>query len=251
MRLQEKVTVVTGAASGIGKAMALRFAREGARLVLGDINEDAVLGTAAEIEREGAQAVTVVGDLGDSAVVNDLVDRAWSEWGRLDILCNNAGILDALTPVADCSDELWEQVMSVNLTGPMMTCRRALPKMIEQGGGVLLNTTSVAASGGGRGGAAYTASKHGVLGLTRSIAWYYGDKGIRCNAISPGAIMTPMAIQKQPHSGGMEKMAPHIPIIQRYGEPDEVASAALFLVSDEATYLNGSVLTVDGGWTIF
>jgi len=250
MKLENKVAIITGAGSGIGRAMALRFSAAGARVVLGDINEDGVGGTLSAVKEAGGTGVVVIGDVGTAEVAKELVARAKEEFGRVDILCNNAGVLDALTPLGDCSDELWDKVIRVNLTGPMLTSREAIKVMIEQGEGVILNTASVASSGGGRGGAAYTASKHGVLGLTRSIAWYYGDKGIRCNAIAPGAIMTPMAMQL-PHEGGLNKLSPYLPVIQRYGEPDEVANAAMFLVSDDAKYLNGSVLTVDGGWTLF
>ena len=250
MKLENKVAIITGAGSGIGRAMALTFSGAGATVVLGDINEDGVGGTLTAVEEQWGRGAIVVGDVGLVETARELIGRTHKDFGRVDILCNNAGILDSLTPAADCSDELWDQVIRVNLTGPMRISREALPVMIEQGEGVILNTASVASSGGGRGGAAYTASKHGVLGLTRSIAWYYGDRGIRCNAIAPGAIMTPMSMQ-MPHEGGLQKLSPYLPVIKRYGEPEEVANAAMFLVSDEAKYLNGSVLTVDGGWTLF
>ena len=250
MKLEGKVAIVTGAASGIGQAMALRFAKEGARVMATDVNESGVNGTLETIRAEGGSGLAFIGDIGDRDCVKTLVAQAEAEFGAVDILCNNAGVLDALTPLAECEDDMWERVMRVNLTGPMMACREVLPGMIERGGGAILNTASIAADGGGRGGAAYTVSKHGVLGLTRSTAWYYGDKGIRCNAIAPGAIMTPMAMQTT-HEGGAVKLATYLPAISRYGEPAEVAGAALFLVSDEAKYINGSVLTIDGGWTLF
>ena len=250
MRLENQVAIVTGAASGIGKAMAQRFGKEGSKLVLADINEDALGSVVAEVTEAGGTAVAYAGNLVDPEVAKELIEKAVSEYGQLNILCNNAGVLDKLTPVADLTDEMWDLVMGVNAKAPMMTCRSALPIMIEQGAGIILNTASVAASSPGCGGAAYTASKHAILGLTKSIAWFYGDKGIRCNAMSPGAIMTPMAMSKT-HPAGMEKMAPYLPIISRYADPGEVADAALFLVSDEAKYLNGSNLTVDGGWTLF
>jgi len=250
MRLENQVAIITGGASGIGKAMAQRFGKEGAKLVLADINEDALGSVVAEITEAGGTAVAYAGNLADPEIAKGLIEKAVSEYGQLNILCNNAGVLDKLTPVADLTDEMWDLVMGVNAKAPMMTCRSALPIMIEQGGGIILNTASVAASSPGCGGAAYTASKHAILGLTKSIAWFYGDKGIRCNAMSPGAIMTPMAMGKA-HPSGMEKMAPYLPIIGRYADPAEVANAALFLVSEEASYLNGSNLTVDGGWTLF
>ena len=250
MRLENQVAIITGAASGIGKAMAEAFGMAGAKLVLADINEGALSDVVSNLVERGVEGVAYTGNLAEPKIADELVARAVREFGRLNILCNNAGVLDRLTPVADVSDELWDQVMGVNVTAPMMLCRRAIPIMLEEGGGVILNTASVAASSPGCGGAAYTASKHAVLGLTKSIAWFYGDRGIRCNAISPGAIMTPMSAAI-PHSGGMEKMAPYLPIIGRYADPSEVADAALFLVSDESKYMNGSNLTIDGGWTLF
>ena len=251
MKLEDKVAIITGAAQGIGKAMALRFAAEGAKVVIGDLNEEASTQVAKEITDAGGEATIVTGDCATQEGADALVERATGKFGKLDILCNNAGVLDGLTPCVDTTDELWDKVIRVNLTGPMLLCRRAIPVMLEQGGGSILNTASVAADGGGRGGFSYTASKHGVDGITRSIAWYYGKKGIRCNAIEPGAVMTPMALNMKTHQGGMEAMAPYLPIIQRYGDPKEIANAALFLVSDEASYINGSILKVDGGWTLF
>lgn len=250
MKLEDKVAIVTGGASGIGKAMALLFAKEGAKVVIGDLNEKAAGEVVLEIEESGGKAIAVVGDCCTPEGADKLVSAATSTYGSLDILCNNAGVLDGLTPAAEVTDELWDKVIAVNLTGPMMLSRRALAIMLEQGSGAILNTSSVASDRAGRGGAAYTASKHGVNGLTKSIAFHYGDKGIRCNAISPGAIMTPMAIAKMPNQTGMEKMAPFLPLIQRYGQPEEVANAALFLVSEESKYINGSILTIDNGWAL-
>ena len=250
MKLEDKVAIVTGGASGIGKAMALLFAKEGAKVVIGDLNEKAAGEVVSEIEAAGGQASAVVGDCCTPEGADKLVSAATSTYGRLDILCNNAGVLDGLTPAAEVTDELWDKVIAVNLTGPMMLSRRALAIMLEQGSGTILNTSSVASESAGRGGTAYTASKHGVNGLTKSIAFYYGDKGIRCNAIAPGSIMTPMAMGKMPNQMGMEKMAPFLPLIQRYGQPEEVANAALFLVSDESKYINGSILTIDNGWAL-
>ena len=250
MKLEEKVAIVTGGASGIGKAMAVLFAKEGAKVVIGDLNEKAAGEVVAEIEEAGGKALAVIGDCCTPEGADKLVSAATSNFGSLDILCNNAGILDGLTPAAEVTDELWDKAIAVNLTGPMMLSRRALAIMLEQGSGTILNTSSVASDCAGRGGTAYTASKHGVNGLTKSIAFYYGDKGIRCNAIAPGSIMTPMAIAKMPNQMGMEKMAPFLPLIQRYGQPEEVANAALFLVSDDSKYINGSILTIDNGWAL-
>lgn len=241
MKLAGKVAVVTGAGSGIGRAIARRFAREGANVVCVDIDAARVEEVAAEVG-----GTPCVADVANPDDVARMLDRP-----RVDILCNNAGVLDALTPVADVSDALWRRVMSVNLDGPFYACRAVIPKMIAQGGGVILNTCSAAALSGGRAGAAYTTAKHGLLGLTRSVAWYYGEQGIRCVALAPGAIQTKMHTREAPHEGGMARYAPYFPTVPPHGKASQVADAACFLVSDDAAYVNGEILTVDGGWNAF
>lgn len=247
-RLAGKVAVITGAASGIGKAMARRFAAEGAAILAADIDATRLERVVGGLIDRGAAAAGRVADISDSAAAADLIAAALSTHGRLDILCNNAGVLDNLTPLADCSDELLRTVMGVNLEGPFFASRAAIPAMLEAGGGAIVNTASAAGLAGGRGGAAYTASKHALIGLTRSVAWYYGAQNIRCNAIAPGAIATPMAGRLVPHPGGFERMKDYFSTVPPMGQPDSVADAALFLASDEGRYVNGAVLTVDGGW---
>ncbi len=240
MKLAGKVAVITGAGSGIGRAMARTFAAQGASVVCVD-RDEAVHTVAAEVS-----GTAVVADVSDPAQVAAMLDRE-----RVDILCNNAGVLDALTPVAEITDALWRKVMSVNLDGPFYASRAAIPRMVAQGGGVILNTCSAAALSGGRAGAAYTASKHGLLGLTRSIAWFYGDQGIRCVAIAPGAIQTKMHTRDAPHESGMARYAPYFATLPPQGKASQVADVACFLVSDEASYVNGEVVSVDGGWGAF
>jgi len=195
MRLQDKVAVITGAASGIGRSMARCFAAEGAQVVAVDLDGDRLEKVAAELDCEA-----VVADITSAEGLKAITDR------RVDILCNNAGILDRLTPLLDVDDALWDQILSVNLTAPFKLCRAVLPGMIEAGGGTIVNTCSAASLSGGRAGCAYTASKHGLLGLTRSIAWYYGEKGIRCNAIAPGAIQTKMHMREMPMVAGLVRI---------------------------------------------
>ncbi|MCB9683219.1 MAG: SDR family oxidoreductase [Alphaproteobacteria bacterium] len=240
-RLAGKVAVITGAASGIGRSMARAMVDDGAHVVAVDVDADRLAAVAAELGCEHA-----VVDITDDAAVRQLLDRE-----RVDILCNNAGILDALTPLADVTDALWDRVMRINLDGPFYACRAVLPKMVEAGGGVILNTCSAAALSGGRAGAAYTASKHALLGITRSIAWYYGDKGIRCNAIAPGAIQTKMHVREAPHTGGFERYGAYFPTMPPHGRAADVARVAAFLVSDDAVYVNGEIVSVDGGWNAF
>ncbi len=251
MRLEGKSAVITGADSGIGRSMARRFAQEGAGLVLGDVDRGRLDKVVAEVVEEGGRAVGLVVDVCDPEAVEAMIQRAVEEYGRLDVLCNNAGVLDNLTPLADVSDELWDKVMGVNVKGPFLAARKALPVMIAQGGGAIINTASAAGLAGGRGGAVYTASKHALVGMTRSIAWYYGPQGVRCNAIAPGAIQTRMASTLVPHMGGFERYQPHFSQIPPHGKAQEVADVALFLACQESAYVNGAVIPVDGGWLTF
>ncbi len=250
-RLADKAALITGAASGIGRSMARRFAAEGARLVLADRDEKRLAKVLNELTEKGATVQSAVVDLSDSAACAAMVNQCVEAYGGIDILCNNAGVLDNLTPCHDTNDEMFELVMSVNVNAPFAAIRAALPHMLEKESGAIVNTSSAAGAHGGRGGCAYTTSKHAVIGLTRSVAWFYGGKGIRCNAIAPGSIQTRMAATLIPHPEGMAAYQPHFPTIPRFGKAMEVAEAALFLASDAAAYVNGAVLAVDGGWTAY
>jgi NAD(P)-dependent dehydrogenase (short-subunit alcohol dehydrogenase family) len=251
MKLQDKVCIITGAGSGIGRAMALRFAQEGARLVLTDVVPERVEEVTAAVREAGAVATGVVGDISSDADVGRVIDAAVRDFQRIDVLCNNAGIMDRFVPLDQVTDEHWEKVLGINLEGAFFACRRAIPIMLEQGGGAIVNTASAAALAGGRGGAAYTVSKHGLLGLTRHIAWFYGPKGIRANAICPGAITTGIGVGGEPNPAGFERMRPHFRTVPPPAEAGEVAGAALFLASGDSSYVNGAALAVDGGWLAF
>ena len=240
MRLEGKRAVITGAASGIGRAMARRFAEEGAAVVAVDLDEGRLAKVAAELD-----CTMVCGDISEDAVIAQMLEEP------VDILCNNAGILDALTPLHDADDALFDRVMRINVEAPFKAMRAVLPRMVEAGSGVILNTCSAAALSGGRAGAVYTASKHALLGFTRSTAWYYGGQGIRCNALAPGAIETKMHFRQMPHPEGFAAYQKHFSTMPRQGKAAEVASVAAFLVSDDARYINGEVFGVDGGWNSF
>ncbi len=245
--MEGKVAIVTGGASGIGRSMVRKFRAEGAHVLAVDVDE----GRLGRVTEETGANGRIV-DVRVAEQVDAMVDDAMNRWGRVDVLCNNAGVMDQLTPTADADDALFDKVIGVNLFGPFAAARKVIPKMIEQGGGVIINTASAAGTHGGRGGAVYTASKHAIVGLTKHIAWYYGDAGIRCNAITPGHVMTRMATASgMPHSGGMAKMQPYIPLIPRAGKAMEVAEVAVFLASDAAAFMNGAIVPVDGGWTLF
>ncbi|MBI2865573.1 MAG: SDR family oxidoreductase [Chloroflexi bacterium] len=242
MILENKVAVITGAGSGIGLAMARLFVAEGARVVAADVVAERLQ------QFEGVAGIdTVVADVSKSEDVSRMIDLAVERHGKLDILCNNAGISDRLLMVADLTDEDWDRVLAVNLTGTFLACRRAIPIMIDGGGGVIINTASVAGLRGGRSGAAYTASKHGVIGLTKSIAAAYGRGGIRCVAFCPDKTDTRINEGHTWSQRGKEVIDRSIPARLRACSPEEQASVALFLASDAARFVNGAIIPVDGG----
>lgn len=250
MKLENKVCIITGGGSGIGRGMALRFAAEGAKLVIADIDGERVEKVLGGVRQAGAEAVGLVADVSKDADVGRIFEAALT-FGRVDVLCNNAGVMDQFIPIAEVTDDHWNRILGINLNGAFFACRRAIPLMLEQGGGVIVNTASVAGLHGGRGGGAYTASKHALVGLTRSIAWFYGPKGIRCNALCPGSVSTAIGLGGEPNPGGFERMSPYFPTVPRPGKSAEVASAALFLASSESSYVNGATLLVDGGWSVY
>ncbi|OAT85594.1 3-oxoacyl-ACP reductase FabG [Desulfotomaculum copahuensis] len=243
MRLKDKVAIITGGARGIGKETALVFIREGAKVVLGDF--DAAAGEAAvqEIRALGGEALFFPVNVADPVQVRAMVDGTVEKSGRIDILVNNAGITrDAL--LTKMTPEQWEQVIAVNLTGVFNCTRAVVPVMISQGGGRIINAASVAGLYGNVGQTNYAATKAGVIGMTRSWAKELGRKGITVNAVAPGFIVTDMTA-KVPEKV-LDMMKEKTPL-GRLGQPRDVANAYLFLASDEAAYINGVVLSVDGG----
>jgi len=250
--LHGKVAVVTGAGSGIGRAIAHLFADKGCTVMVVDVISERVDQVVGEIRAAGRNASGLVIDLSVGTDVDRMIDSTLSSLGRIDILCNNAGIMDGVRPVADMPDEVWERVLAINLNAPFRACRKLIPIMIEHCGGVILNTASIAGIFGARAGVAYTVSKHGLIGLTKSIATSYGAKGIRCNALVLGAVQTAIGIgSATPNSLGMENLNKTIATLPRTGDPIEVARLALFLVSNDSSYLNGSCVVADAGWTAF
>jgi NAD(P)-dependent dehydrogenase (short-subunit alcohol dehydrogenase family) len=246
--LENSSVVVTGAASGIGRATALRFAEEGAKVVVADLNADAAKAVVAEIEAAGGTAVAVTGDLSDQSVVDQVVRTAVDTFGGLDVLVNNAGIMDTMSAAADIADAEWERVLRVNLTAPFLLTRAALPHMLAKGKGAIVNTASEAGLRGSAAGTAYTVSKHGVVGLTRSLAVMYRNAGIRTNAIAPGGTMTGISVQVDPTTHGPQALGPYMGNVGRVATADEQAAAIVFLASDAASNINGAILPVDNGW---
>jgi NAD(P)-dependent dehydrogenase (short-subunit alcohol dehydrogenase family) len=251
MRLPNKVAVITGAGSGMGLAMAIRFAAEGARVVAGDWNAERLEAAVARIKAEGGTIIGAQGNIADQATAEGLIDLATRTYGGLDILVNNAGVMDYMQGVGELSDDIWRRVLGINLDGPMFTCRRAVRYMLEHGGGSIINVASTAALHGGAAGAAYTASKHALVGLTRSTAWMYAKRGIRCNAICPGATKTNIG-ESMPADRldkvGAERAGAFAGLIPAYLDAEDIATLALFLASDEARNINGAIIPADGGW---
>ncbi|TVT61161.1 SDR family oxidoreductase [Amycolatopsis rhizosphaerae] len=248
-RLAGKVAVITGAGSGIGRAVAERFAEEGAVVAAWDVNEPAAAKTAKTLVERGAMATSFAVDVSSSASVRAAAAGVLEQFGTVDVLVNNAGIFDYYTTLRDTTEEAWDRVLDVNLKGMFLVTQALLDALIE-GGGVVVNTSSISGMIAGGGGVAYTSSKHGVVGFTRQLALEYGKQGVRANAVLPGAVETemtkPLLAQKD------------LPILEtvrsvpagRHAQPDEIADTVLFLASDEARFVYGTSFVVDGGWTI-
>lgn len=250
MKLQEKTAVVTGAASGMGKAIAERFAAEGAKVIVADVNKQGAEEVAASITSEGGTAQAVEVNVTKADDIKNMVDAAVNAYGTLDILVNNAGIMDGMEAVGDISDEKWDLLFDINTKSVMRAIRYALPIFLEKEAGIIINTASTGGLNGAHAGAAYTASKHAVVGLTKNTGFMYADKGIRCNAIAPGAVQTNISsTMKDVSEFGASRTQKTQSLIPRVGQAEEIANAALFLASDDASFINGTVLTADGGWT--
>lgn len=252
MRLQGKVAIITGAASGIGLAMAKQFTAEGASVVAADWNAERLGRAVAAIEESGGTITGSQGDISDQATAEGLIDIAVNTYGGLDALVNNAGVMDYMQGVGELADDVWRRVLGINLDGPMFASRRAVQHMLEHDGGAIVNIGSTASISGAAAGAAYTASKHALVGLTRNTAWMYAKRGIRCNAICPGGTATNIAEsmpQERLDPTGAERAQAYAQLIPAFLDPADIASLALFLASDEARNINGAIIPADAGWT--
>lgn len=252
MRLAGKTAAITGAASGIGLAIATRFAAEGAAVVAGDWNGERLDAAVEGIRAAGGTIVGQQGNIAERAEAEALVELAIATHGRLDVLCNNAGVMDYMQGVGELEDEVWRRVLSINLDGPMFASRRAVGQMLQQGSGAIVNIASIGGLHGGAAGAAYTVSKHGLIGLTRNTAWMYAKQGLRCNAICPGATATNITETMPPDrldAAGSARAGEYAALIPAVLDPADIAALALFLASDESRHVNGAIVTADAGWT--
>ena len=245
-RFDGKTVIVTGGVSGIGEGVSRAFLKEGANVVMNCLpGEEAGFRLYSELREQGACCILVEGDISDKASVDNLVEQAEKTYGRIDTLVSNAAAFDYYTPLLETSEELWNKLLDVNLRGNFFLSKAILPHMIENGGGNLIFIASIAGVIAGHGGAAYTTTKHGVVGLCKQITFHYGCKGIRCNTVCPGSIYTPLSGRFLDSEASRQKLA-RTPF-GTYGEPKHIAGAVLYLASDEAEFVHGTTMLVDGG----
>jgi NAD(P)-dependent dehydrogenase (short-subunit alcohol dehydrogenase family) len=251
-RLQDKVAIITGGASGMGRVAARMFAAEGAKVVVADVTEPAAQSVVDEVTAAGGRAIAVAADVSREADARRMIDAAVEAYGRVDVLYNNAGIMpEADHSVIDTSVEDWDRVMAVNVRGVFLGCKYAIPKMVEQGSGSIINIASfVALIGCSNPQDAYTASKGAVLSLTRSLAVQFAPHGVRSNAICPGPVETPLLMDWLVKDEEAKRIRLARNPTGRFGKPEEIVHMAIYLASDESRWTNGAALVVDGGITV-
>ena len=253
MRLEGKSIVVTGASAGMGQAIVTRFVQEGANVVAVARRKERLDELAAELKDAPGKIAVYAGDVSDRATCEGMIDLAVKEFGRLDVLVNNAGIMDDKTAIGDMSDEMMERMFKVNTYAPLYAMRKAVKVFLEQDdeSGNIINVTSVGAIHQ-TAGVSYCASKAAIASATKNTAFMYIDKGIRCNAIAPGGVLTDIPlVMPTANEFGFERTSSLLTHSPELGMPEDIANAALFLASDESHFVNGAVITCDGGWTCF
>lgn len=257
MRFEGKSVVVTGASSGMGRQIAYDFAKEGATVVAVARRQERLAELADQVEADGlpGKILPFVGDVSSRETNDAMIDFAVEQTGKLDVLVNNAGIMDGFEPIGDISDERWEKVFAVNVNGPMYAMRKAVQVMLgQESRGNIVNVASIGGTNGARAGAAYTASKHALVGMTENTGYMYAHEGIRCNAICPGGVKTEIAGSMMADAGinqfGMGRSMAGLDGEIRQAEPEELAAAVLFAASDEASFMTGACVKVDGGVSV-
>ncbi|GAK39182.1 SDR family oxidoreductase [Paenibacillus urinalis] len=252
MRLQNKVAIITGAASGMGKETAILYAQEGAKVVVSDLNLEGANATVETIKAAGGEAFAIKTNVASLEDINTLIDTTVEKYGTVDVLVNNAGIMDNFEPAGEVEDEKWERIFAINTTSVMRATRKVLPIFMEKQSGVIINIASAGGLQGARAGASYTASKHAVVGFTKNTGFMYAKEGIRCVAIAPGGVETNISASMTGVSQyGMGRSQAGLAINPRIGKPAEIAQVALFLASDEASFVNGTVISADAGWMAY
>jgi NAD(P)-dependent dehydrogenase (short-subunit alcohol dehydrogenase family) len=243
----DKVVLITGAASGIGRAAALAFAAEGGRVAILDRSADTLEAVHASLKNAGGEVLTIACDVSSPDQVEGAIKQVVDRFGRLDIAFNNAGVENKAAPVHEIDLAEWDRILGINLRGTFLCMKHELAQMVKQGGGVVVNTSSGAGIRGVAGGAAYAASKHAIIGLTRSAALDYAKQNIRVNAVLPGNIETPMMDR---FTGGDIQKAIDLEPVGRLGKPEEIAEAVLWMVSDVGGFVTGAATVIDGGWSL-
>jgi NAD(P)-dependent dehydrogenase (short-subunit alcohol dehydrogenase family) len=246
-RFSGKVAFVTGAASGIGRATAVAFAAEGARVAILDLTAEALRDTEAAVEAAGGEVLLIACDVSDAAQVEAAVGRVVERFGRIDVAFNNAGVENKAAPVHEIALDEWDRILDINLRGTFVCMKHELAQMVRQGSGVIVNTSSGAGVRGVAGGASYAASKHAIIGLTKSAALDYAKQNIRVNAVLPGNIETPMMDR---FTGGDIQKAIDLEPVGRLGKPEEIANAVLWMSADLGAFVTGAAISVDGGWSL-
>ncbi|BFM08322.1 SDR family NAD(P)-dependent oxidoreductase [Halioxenophilus aromaticivorans] len=242
-----KVVLITGGASGLGLACAQAFCSQGAKVAIADLSQEAIDKAVDTLQQLNGEVIGLVCNVSQANQVDEMVTSVVEQWGRLDIAVNNAGISSPLNPVAKTQEEDFDRVMAVNLKGVWLCMRAELQQMEKQGGGAIVNMASALSTRVFAGGSFYVASKFAVAGLTRTAAVEYAESGIRINAVCPGNVATPLVVNTV--SPEMLKELANVHAMKRLGEPEEIASAVMFLASDAASFNTGTILPVDGGWT--
>jgi len=256
MRLEGKVAVITGTGSGMGRAMANLFAKEGAKVVAAEWNQTTLDEVVAEVKAAGGTIVGVLGDVSQRQDDQRIIKTAIDTYGRIDILVNNAGIMDNMAAAGDFDQATLDRVIGINSFGPLYLINAALPHFLAQNKGVIVNIASVAGVGGGAAGVAYTMSKHAAIGLTKNTARMYAKQGIRCNALAAGGVATGImqntagkVAEMDVTSVGPARAGEWASMAPAFGESNDIAFAALYLACDESNFVNGAVLNIDAGWT--